>query len=270
MATWESFGSEGDQGLDRMTEETLKDAGQKPPDQSREDGKPWSSFESDGDQSLILTMDRSMLEFDKRKQENKSKDDWLSGIQKYPLEEDIKNEMSREGIKEPSTETTESSSPPLPTPTVSPGVLGVGGENVPDRAIPPLSPPILGREGLPTDGRQPMAAKNIMPNYISLICDGCFETKTSPDQTKPSQSGLCVEISSSTPQNKHHCSQEQRSKDSKTPAPLSQSRAKLKPAPSITSFFRKLPAVQDDKETDRKRMDIKLAPEFDNSKLLLY
>ena len=52
--------------------------------------------------------------------------------------------------------------------------------------------------------------------------------------------------------------------------PLSQSRAKLKPAPSITSFLRKLPAVQDDKETDRKRMDIKLAPEFDNSKLLLY
>ena len=159
VATWESFGSEGDQGLVRMTEETLKDAGQEPPDQyrdlglRREDGKPWSSFDSDGDQSLILTMDRSMLEFDKRKQENKSKDDWLSGIQKYPLEEDIKNEMSREGIKEPSTETTESSSPPLPTPTVSPGVLGVGGENVPDRALPPLSPPI------PTDGWQPMPAK---------------------------------------------------------------------------------------------------------------
>ena len=39
----------------------------------------------------------------------------------------------------------------------------------------------------------------------------------------------------------------------------------MKPAPSITSFLRKLPAVQDDKETDRKRMDIKIAAEFDNS-----
>ena len=50
----------------------------------REDGKAWGSFDSEGDQSLVLIMDRSVMEFDKRaleEQGNKSKDDCLSGME---------------------------------------------------------------------------------------------------------------------------------------------------------------------------------------------